>query len=52
MTGRVFFVALGARAHASKLFFQAFQLFIGKILEIDELIARFFDRTNEFVHFK
>jgi len=51
-TRRVCFVVLGSRAHASKLFFQAFQLFIGKILEIDELIARVFDRTNEFVQFQ
>jgi len=34
------------------LFLELFQLLVGKILEIDELIARVFDCSNQFVQFQ
>jgi len=43
---------LGSFAHISELFFELLKLFIGKLLEIDEFIARVFNRANEFVQFQ
>ena len=52
MARRACFVVLGSRARASKLFFKPLQLFVGKILEVDEFIARVFDRPDELVQFQ
>ena len=52
VAGRACFVILGLRACASKLFLEFLQLFVGKILEIDEFIACVFDCSNQFVQFQ
>ena len=45
-------VVLSSFAHLPELFFKSLQLFIRKVLEIDEFIARVFNRANEFVQFQ
>jgi len=45
-------VVLGSFAHAPELCFELLKLLIGKVLEIDEFIARRFDCANEFVQFQ
>ena len=50
--GGAFTVVLGSLAHPLELFLEFLQFFIGKILEIDELIARVFDCSNQFVQFQ
>src|SRR5438552_1145800 len=49
---RTSIVVLGSLAHAPELCFELLKLLIGKVLEIDEFIARVFDRANEFVQFQ
>src|SRR5881397_4037976 len=51
-TARRTFIVLGSFSHVPELFFEIPKLFIGKVLEIDKLIARVFDRTNQFVQFE
>ena len=52
MARRTSIVVLGSLARAPELCFELLKLLIGKGLEIDELIARVFDRANEFVQFQ
>ena len=52
MARRTSIVVLGSLAHAPELCFELLELLIGKVLEIDEFIARVFDRANEFVQFQ
>src|SRR5207245_2395705 len=49
---RTSIVVLGSLAHAPKLCFELLKLLVGKVLEIDEFIARVFDCANEFVQFQ
>ena len=45
-------IVLGPLAHLPELLFEHLKLLIGKLLEIDEFIARVFNRANEFVQFQ
>ena len=42
-------IVLGSFSHVPELFFELPKLLIGKVFEIDKVIARLFDRSNEFV---
>ena len=52
MARRTCFVVLGSSAHPLELGLEFLEFLIRKILEIDEFIARVFDRANEFVQFQ
>lgn len=52
MARRTCIVVLGSLAHAPELFFELLKLLIGKVIVIDEFIARVFDCANEFVQFQ
>ena len=52
MARRTCFVVLGSSAHPPELGVESLEFLIRKILEIDEFIARVFDRANEFVQFQ
>lgn len=45
-------ILLGSLAHPPELLFEALKLLIGKLLEIDEFIARVSNRANELVQFQ
>ena len=45
-------IVLGSFAHLSELLFELLKFLIGKVLEIDEFIARVFNRANKFVQFQ
>ncbi len=52
MARRTSIVVLGSLAHAPELCFELLKFLVGKVLKIDEFIARVFDRANEFVQFQ
>ena len=45
-------ILLGSLARLPELLFELLKLLIGKVLEIDQFIARVFNRANEFVQFQ
>jgi len=45
-------IVLGSFSHPAELSFEFLKLLVRKLLEIDKLIARVFDRTNQFVQFE
>src|SRR5438105_15545354 len=45
-------IVLGSFSHPAELSFEFLKLPVRKLLEIDKLIARVFDRTNQFVQFE
>ncbi len=52
MARRTSIVVLSSLARAPELCFELLKVLVRKVLEIDEFIARVFDRANEFVQFQ